>query len=136
MVIDIPVGETAKVRTLEKAKELKAQFEIVGQKIGLKLKVVITDGTQPVGRGIGPALEAMDVLNVLRNETDAPMDLKQRALSLAGIVLELSGNVKGVSGVNQAAEILSNGMAYKNLSLFVMLRGVLQNLHLLLTNKI
>lgn len=113
VVIDIPVGETAKVRTLEKAKELKAQFEIVGQKIGLKLKVVITDGTQPVGRGIGPALEAMDVLSVLRNETDAPMDLKQRALSLAGIVLELSGNVKGVSGVNQAAEILSNGMAYK-----------------------
>ncbi len=113
VVIDIPVGETAKVRTLEKAKELKAQFEIVGQKIGLTLKVVITDGTQPVGRGIGPALEAMDVLSVLRNETDAPMDLKQRALSLAGIVLELSGNAKGVSGANQAAEILSNGIAYK-----------------------
>jgi len=30
----------------------------VGQAIGLQIEVLITDGTQPVGRGIGPALEA------------------------------------------------------------------------------
>ena len=37
----------------------------VGEAFGLKVRTVIADGTQPVGRGIGPALEAHDVLAVL-----------------------------------------------------------------------
>lgn len=84
MVIDIPVGSTAKVRTKENAYKLISYFEDVADVIGLHVKCVITNGSQPVGKGIGPALEAMDVLSVLRNENNAPEDLKQRALLLAG----------------------------------------------------
>merc|ERR1711991_312694 len=52
VVIDIPVGETAKLRSTDAANELKIAMEKVGDAIGLKLKVIITDGSQPVGRGI------------------------------------------------------------------------------------
>lgn len=113
VVIDMPVGETAKLRSIDAANELKVEMEKVAHAIGLKLKVVVTDGTQPVGRGIGPALEARDLLSVLRNEKDAPADLKERALLLAGEILELSGKVELGNGNDTARDILKSGKAYE-----------------------
>lgn len=113
VVIDIPVGETAKVRSTEMAQKLQNHMETVGKAVGLNVKVVITDGTQPVGRGIGPALEAIDILKVLKNEADAPNDLTERALLLAGELLELSGKVKPGTGNQIARQVLESGKAYK-----------------------
>ena len=84
VVIDLPVGPTAKVRSAKTAKALSRDIVGVAETFGLQVKVVTTDGLQPVGRGIGPALEARDVLSVLRCEPDAPQDLRQRAIALAG----------------------------------------------------
>ncbi|MBK1439869.1 thymidine phosphorylase family protein [Parapedobacter sp. ISTM3] len=112
VVIDIPVGRTAKVRDREHARSLISKFEKVGHEIDIIVKCLITDGSQPVGRGIGPALEAMDVLGVLRNEGGAPTDLKNRALLIAGVLLELSGKVEKGSGANTAAGLLEDGSAY------------------------
>jgi len=112
-IIDIPVGETAKLRSIDAANELKIAMEKVGNAIGLKLKVVITDGSQPIGKGIGPALEARDILAVLRNEPHAPQDLKERALLLAGEILELSGKVQTGDGINMSRDLLESGKAYK-----------------------
>lgn len=113
VIIDMPIGDTAKIRSIEAANQLKVQMEKVAHAIGIKLKVVITDGTQPVGRGIGPALEARDLLSVLRNDADAPLDLKERAILLAGELLELSGKVESGDGNEKARKILDSGEAYK-----------------------
>jgi len=113
VVIDIPVGDTAKVRSQEAARKLKQHMETVGNAIGLKLKVVLTDGSQPVGRGIGPNLEAVDVLNVLQNKGVAPQDLKERALLLAGELLELSEKVERGKGIETAKELLESGKAFQ-----------------------
>ncbi len=113
VIIDMPVGKTAKIRSIDAATRLKVDMEKVAHAIGLKLKVVITDGNQPVGRGIGPALEARDVLSVLRNEPDAPEDLMERALLLAGELLELSGRVETGDGNDKARALLTSGKAYE-----------------------
>lgn len=113
VVIDMPVGETAKLRTSKDAKKLKRNMEIVAKSLGLKLKVIISDGSQPVGRGIGPALEARDVLQVLRNDPGAPQDLQARALSLAGTLLELASDGKIRKGAQLAQEVLESGKAYQ-----------------------
>ena len=113
VVIDIPVGETAKVRSLEMAQQLQAHMETVSESIGLKVKVVITDGSQPVGRGIGPNLEAIDILSVLRNEDSAPKDLKERSLVLAGELLELSEEVQKSKGYEVATQLLESGKAFE-----------------------
>ena len=111
VVIDIPVGPTAKVRNLEMAEKLKKHMEKVGDAVGLKVKVVITDGNQPVGEGIGPALEAFDILSVLENKESAPQDLKNRALFLAGELLELSGEIELGKGIEVARQLLESGKA-------------------------
>lgn len=110
-VIDIPVGMTAKVRSKEEAFLLEYYFRAVGLAIGMEVDVLITDGTQPVGRGIGPALEAMDVLAVLRNDPDAPADLKERSVQLAGLMLDKSGIIAKGTGVERALELLESGQA-------------------------
>lgn len=113
VIIDIPVGETAKVRSSEMARKLKRSLETIGSEVGLLVEVLITDGTQPVGRGIGPALEAQDVLSVLRNEPQAPKDLRERGLLLAGALLELAGNVTKGKGIETARNLLESGKAFE-----------------------
>lgn len=112
VIIDIPVGETAKIRSSAEANLLRSHFEAVGKQIGLQVKVILTDGSQPVGKGIGPALEAMDVLSVLRNEKNAPQDLKERAIILAGALLELAGKYQTGTGNQIARDILEAGKAW------------------------
>jgi thymidine phosphorylase len=113
VVIDIPIGKTAKVRTDEDAEKLKYYFNVVGKAMGIKVNVLFTDGSQPIGRGIGPALEAMDVLSVLRNEMDAPQDLRNKALLLAASIIDMVHGTKNKTGLQLAKEILSSGEAYK-----------------------
>jgi thymidine phosphorylase len=113
VVIDIPVGRTAKVRSPEAAAALGARLAAVGAALGITVRTVVTDGTQPVGRGIGPALEAFDVLSVLRNEAQAPLDLRERALTLAANVLELGGKAAPGAGLALARAVLESGEAWR-----------------------
>ena len=123
VVIDFPVGETAKLRSKEAALHLKKQMEEVAKRIGIKIRIVLTDGSQPVGQGIGPALEAMDVLAVLRNDKKAPLDLKDRSILLAGEILELSGKVDKGGGVATATAILESGDAYSKFHQICLAQG-------------
>lgn len=111
IVIDVPIGTTAKVRSLVDAESLKKNLESVGSAFNLELKVIFSDGSEPVGRGIGPALEARDVLAVLNCDKEAPHDLRHRALTLAGHVLEFSPSVPAGRGRIIATDILNSGKA-------------------------
>jgi thymidine phosphorylase len=111
LIIDIPVGPSAKVRHMRDALRLRKVFEYVADRLGLFVEVVITDGRQPVGRGIGPVLEARDVMQVLRNDPAAPADLRLKALRLAGRVLEFDPDVRGGHGFEIARDILDTGRA-------------------------
>lgn len=113
IVIDIPIGPTAKVKNIEMANVLKDCFEEVAKRLGVTVRIFFSDGTQPVGRGIGPALEARDILSVLQCAPDAPQDLREHALILAGHVLEFSPNVLLGTGQDIAREILNSGRAFE-----------------------
>lgn len=112
VVIDIPIGKTAKVRTKEDAEKLKHYFNVVGKAMGITVNVLFTDGSQPIGRGIGPSMEAMDVLSVLRNESNAPIDLRDKSLFIAASIIDLVDNSNNKSGLKRAQEILASGAAY------------------------
>lgn len=111
LVIDLPVGPTAKVRTPAAADTLTDNLLQVSKTFGLETRVLRTDGTQPVGRGIGPALEARDVIAVLQNAPQAPSDLKNKALALAGVLLEMGA--RAADGAVLAAEVLRDGRAWR-----------------------
>lgn len=115
VLVDIPVGRGAKIEDKKKALALKKQFETIGKSVGIKMHVIITDGCQPIGNGMGPALEARDVLWVLRNDEKGPQDLKEKSIMMAGKLLEMTGKAKKGEGKRKAFEILESGKAYKKM---------------------
>jgi thymidine phosphorylase len=113
VLIDIPIGPTAKVRSDQAAHSLAWRLIETGRALDLKVDVALTDGQQPVGRGIGPALEARDVVAVLRNEPDAPCDLRERSILLAGRILELAQHAPTNAGAALARRVLADGSAWR-----------------------
>lgn len=112
ILIDIPYGKTAKVSKSE-ALNLKEKFEQLGRYFNKKLEVVLTDGSQPIGNGVGPALELVDVLKVLDLKEQSPKDLEKKSLFLAGKLLEMTGKAKIGKGIQSAEEILYSGKAFE-----------------------
>jgi len=123
LLIDIPVGPTAKVRSRSAALRLRKLFEYTGDHLGLQLEVVITDGRQPIGRGIGPVLEARDVMQVLNNHPDAPADLREKTLQLAGRILEFDPDMRGGQGYVIARDILDSGRALAKMEALIEAQG-------------
>ncbi|MFU2487913.1 thymidine phosphorylase family protein [Thauera sp. WH-1] len=123
LVLDIPVGPTAKVRSMPEAQRLRKLFEFVAARMNLVIDVVITDGRQPIGIGIGPVLEARDVMRVLENDPRAPNDLRQKALRLAGRMLEFDPDVRGGDGFAIARDILDSGRALAKMDAIIRAQG-------------
>lgn len=113
VIIDIPVGPSAKIHSAKKAEALRHYLQIIGLQLGVQVKIVFTDGSQPVGRGVGPALEAMEVLAVLNGDPTASLDLRKRALLLASEIIEFSPHVEKGKGLEIATKLLESGKALK-----------------------
>jgi len=123
LLIDIPMGPTAKVRSQSAALRLRKLFEFVGDRVGLQIDVIITDGRQPIGRGIGPVLEARDVMQVLENDPSQPRDLREKALQLASRILEFDPDVRGGEGYTLARDILESGRAVEKMRAIIAAQG-------------
>lgn len=115
ILIDIPVGHGSKIKDKKESLKLKRDFERIGKKLNKIFKVIITDGNYPIGNGIGPALEARDVLWILKNNPRAPKDLMEKSLYMAGLILEIGGKAKSNEGKKMALEILKSGLAYRKM---------------------
>lgn len=120
VLIDIPVGNETKIKNKSKAKYLKKKFIKIGKLLGMNVNVLITKGNEPIGNGIGPALEARDVLWVLKNDKKGPLDLKEKALYLATKILEMAGKK---NAYDKAKHILESGLAYKKMNEIIKAQG-------------
>ena len=115
LLIDLPVGPTAKLANSAEAMRLRKLFEFVGDRFGLSVEVITTDGSQPLGNGIGPVLEAEDVMAVLANDALAPVDLREKSLRLAAHLLEYDPRLRGGAGYARARDLLESGAALKQM---------------------
>jgi thymidine phosphorylase len=114
LVLDIPIGPTAKVRSMPEAQRLRRLFEYVAGRMHLALDVVITDGRQPIGTA---------VMQVLQNDPRAPIDLRQKALRLAGRLIECDPDVRGGDGFAIARDILDSGRALSRMNAIIEAQG-------------
>ncbi len=94
LVLDIPIGETVKIKTKEEANLLAKDFITLGERMGISVRSAVTNGQQPVGYAIGAAAEAQEALALLEGKRSVP-DLLDKAASIAGILIEMSGKKNG-----------------------------------------
>jgi len=118
VLIDIPYGKGAKVEKRRDALELKKLFISIGKKLSMKIRVVLTDGSQPIGSGIGPALECSDVIAVLKGS--GPNDLREKSIFLATEMLKML-NIKNPK--EKVLEILESGKAYDKFREIIVAQG-------------
>jgi AMP phosphorylase len=106
VVIDIPAGRGAKVKTIGEAQTLAYDFVDLGKRLGIEVQCAVTFGEQPVGYAIGPALEAREALSTLKG--NGPADLREKSINIAGILLQMTGIE---NGKKKAEDILESGKA-------------------------
>jgi len=120
VVIDIPVGEGSKVPSVDKGRELANDFVELGRRLGLNITCALTYGGQPVGRAIGPALEAWEALKAMEEKQGAKSFL-EKAFGIAGTLLEMTG--KSTNGYEAAKEIFMSGKALEKFKQIIEAQG-------------
>lgn len=118
VVVDIPTGRGAKIKTTGEAEELADDFIDLGKRLGITVECVVTYGEQPLGNAIGPALEAREALSATMG--NGPADLIEKATGLAGTLLEMVGVQ---NGKHKAEELLKSGKAEKKLRQIIEAQG-------------
>ena len=118
VVIDIPTGSGAKIKTMTEAYLLASDFVDLGKRLGLTIQCALTFGEQPLGCAVGPALEAREALTALMGES--PRDLFDKATSLAGLLFEMVGIE---NGQRKAENIVQSGRAERKLREIIEVQG-------------
>ncbi len=114
VVVDMPVGPGTKLATPEAGRSLAKDLIDLGERLGIRMECAMTFGGSPVGRTIGPALEVREALALLEGK-GGPNSLKEKSLSLAGILLEMGGVAARGDGNRVAEDILGSGKAHKKM---------------------
>ncbi|MGB5100804.1 MAG: AMP phosphorylase [Methanothrix sp.] len=122
VVVDMPVGPGTKLATSEAGRTLAKDLIDLGGRLGIRVECAMTFGGSPVGRTIGPAVEVREALTVLENK-GGPNSLKEKSLSLAGILLEMGGVASRGDGYKAAEDILTSGKAHKKLMEIIEIQG-------------
>lgn len=125
LVLDIPIGKTAKIHHFSEGEKVAEKFESLAKHFGIKIVCDVNEALEPAGRGIGPILEARDVLYVLEQKTDRPLRLEAKSLRLAGKLLDLCFKEKKINknGEDEAKKILESGRALKKFQEIVKAQG-------------
>lgn len=121
VVVDLPLGRGVKVANMDDAERLGADFIKLGKRLGMVIEGLITEGSEPVGNGIGPVLEARDVMQVLQGQ--GPADLRSKSALLAGKLFELIGKVREGEGYDTAMHFLQNGKAWEKMKEIIAEQG-------------
>lgn len=116
LVLDLPVGPTLKIQHFKDAEIISEKFKFLAKKFDITVSVDINQAFEPAGHGVGPSLEAQDVLKVLEQKPDRPFILEAKTLRLAGKLLDIcladDKKIKSPeSGEEMARKILSSGKA-------------------------
>ena len=109
LLVDVPMGEGSKIEDRAMAEEFARNLRDLGTILGIHVECAVTRADQPIGRMIGPVLEAKECIGILENGTiEGPV--ADKACGLAGIILEMAGEKDGKA---KAQKILSSGKAHR-----------------------
>lgn len=120
IVIDVPVGEGSKVPNVEDGKKLANDFVELGRRLGLNVTCALTYGGQPVGRAVGPALEAWEALKAMEERRGARSFI-EKSLGIAGILFEMVG--KALNGYEYAKRIFESGKTLEKFKQIIEAQG-------------
>jgi AMP phosphorylase len=122
MVLDIPLGDEAKIKTMQEGRKLARDFMELGDRLKMRIECAITYGGSPVGHTIGGGLEVREAMVMLEKNT-GPTSLLEKTYSISGMMLEMGGVAAKGDGQKMAAEIVRSGKALKKFKEIIEVQG-------------
>jgi len=127
VIFDVPVGPTMKIQHFRDAEIIAKKFAFLAEKFHISVVTDVNETRQNAGRGIGPVLEARDVLQVLEQKKDRPLALEAKALRLSGKLLDLclaaAKKKTSQTGEELAKELLYSGKAHAKMQEIIKIQG-------------
>jgi pyrimidine-nucleoside phosphorylase len=122
IVLDVKTGSGAFMKTVEEAETLAKAMVDIGTQVGRKTAAIISDMDQPLGLGIGNALEVAEAIVTLRGE--GPEDLTELCLALGAHMVVLGGKADNeAEAIRLLRGKLQNGEALAKFREFVAAQG-------------
>jgi AMP phosphorylase len=122
VVMDIPVGPSTKVPTVQDGQKLAGDLINLGHRLGMNVECAITYGSSPIGRKVGPSLEVREAMKVLES-MEGPNSLIEKSAAIAGIMLEMGGAAPRERGKEIALETLRSGKALEKMRQIIEAQG-------------
>ncbi len=111
LVLDIPTGAGTKMPTRQDALEYAQECTELGRRLSIVIEAALSYGEQPLGRAVGPALEAKEALMTLMGE--GSHSVLEKSVELAGILFEMANLAKQGQGSNLATKYVKSGKSLK-----------------------
>ncbi len=123
VIFDVPVGNSAKIKTEKEYNKVKSTFEKTCAKFDIKVIVYRRDVNGIDGNSVGPCLECKEFLRVYERDNRRSLQLEEDALRMAGRLIELCGKVEKDKGYKLAKDILESGDAFAKLCEIIDMQG-------------
>lgn len=123
IVLDVKCGKGAFMKDLNHATELASTMISIGESLGRKVSVVITDMNQPLGHNIGNKLEVAEAHDFLRNYKDSEQGLLEVTIAISSKMYQLATGVSEDEAQKQVIETLTNGAALEKFKEFITAQG-------------
>lgn len=112
ILLDVKVGDGAFMKTQSEAKELAKTMISIGKSLGRDVRAMITSMNQPLGNGIGNAIEVVEAIETLKCE--GPKDFTHLCLTAASIMLVQGKKANNYDeGYRLAKNTLESGAAFE-----------------------
>ncbi len=118
IVLDVKCGSGAFMKTREEARRLADALFSTAKLCGLRIRIAISDMSQPLGSSIGNALEVEEALAILNPSTQPSLTVpslrfRRLCVELASITLEAAGLASDLVAATSAVEAaLTSGSAF------------------------
>lgn len=123
IVLDVKCGKGAFMKDLEHATELASTMISIGESLGRKVSVVITDMNQPLGHNIGNKLEVAEAHDFLQNYKESEKGLLEVTIAISSKMYQLATGVSDEEAEAKVIETLSNGAALEKFKEFITAQG-------------
>ncbi|CAM2805140.1 pyrimidine-nucleoside phosphorylase [Paenibacillus sediminis] len=118
IVLDVKTGSGAFMKSLDASISLAQAMVEIGTEVGRQTVAVISDMDQPLGFGIGNALEIKEAIATLQG--NGPKDLEEVCLFLGSHMLVLGGKAKDEQEARTILKkLIENGAAFDKLKQLV-----------------
>ncbi|TWU43209.1 Pyrimidine-nucleoside phosphorylase [Novipirellula aureliae] len=122
LVLDVKVGSGAFMKTMDDATELANSIIDVGKLSDLPVTVILSDMSQPLGLGVGNAIEVNESVEVLRGE--GPREVRDLTIELcADVLVKVNRFENRDSAIAALVDQLDSGAAYERFEQMVSAQG-------------